>query len=669
MLKNSTTLKFLASTFVVAAFAFAFTASAIDFGSTTLKVGSKGEYVKTLQTLVGAIADGNFGPATKAKVATWQAANGLTVDGVFGKASMAKANANGSVSGNFPAGCTSASGFSTTTGQSCASVNANTFPAGCTSAAGFSPITGMSCAGSVATGNGSLSGSFGTISDLAQISSLSAEEVGAGQKDVQVLGFDATTSKDGDVGMSSIKLTFDASGNDSADSDRLTDYLSNVNVWMGSTKIGSSSTADFTKESTGVYSKTIQLSGAVIKADTTAKFYVSVDAVSNLDSGDIDSDAWSVAINNIRYIDGSGVTTTDSITDTDMANVNYATAGDGVAISFVNFSTAADTELKINISSDTPQAGLVTVKTATGADTNGVLLTKGTFKVEGTSNVWLDEVPFLFTTNATNVDDVTPTVYFTIDGTEYSESMTSSSGTTETITFNDLNKTLTAGKTYTFTVKADVNDIETTYFDEGDYLKAELTSTTRASIIAENSQGDQLTNSTEMTGVASGNIQYFYSISPVVTVVSKSIVANANGNSAPTSATAKMQLKVTAMGGTLYLNGDDATSNEFITLAVDGGDASSSVSSYTFTTSGTYTVTNSGAGEEYYTLNEGDSMYVDIEAVVSEATGSSAILVGMKGSAVLFGTASTSVATRAANSLSFTSLTDTLKTGKTTLDS
>ncbi len=667
MLKNSTTLKFLASTFVVALFAVAFTASAMDFGSTTLKVGSKGEYVKTLQTLVGAIADGNFGPATKAKVATWQAANGLTVDGVFGKASMAKANANGSVSGNFPAGCTSASGFSTTTGQSCASVNANTFPAGCTSAAGFSPITGMSCAGSVSTGNGSLSGSFGTVSDLAQISSLSNEEVGAGQKDVQVLGFDATTSKDGDVGMSSIKLTFDASGNNAADSDRLTDYLSNVNVWMGSTKIGSSSTADFTKESTGVYSKTIQLSGAVIKADTTAKFYVSVDAVSNLDSGDIDSDAWSVAINNIRYIDGSGVTTTDSITDGDMANVNYAAAGDGVAISFVNFSTAADTELKINISSDAPQAGLVTVNTT--SDTKGVTLLKGTMKVEGTSNVWLDEVPFLFTTNATNAEEVAGIVYFTIDGTEYSENMTSNSGTTETITFNDLNKTLTAGKTYTFTVKADVNDIETSLFDEGDYLKAELTSTTRASIIAENAQGDQLTDSTEMTGVASGNIQYFYSISPVVTVVSKSIVANANGNSAPTSATAKMQLKVTAQGGTVYLNGDDATSNEFITLAVDGGDASSSVSSYTFTTSGTYTVTNSGAGEEYYTLNEGDSMYVDIEAVVSEATGSSAILVGMKGSAVLFGTADTTKATRSTNSLSFTSLTDLLKTGKTTLDS
>lgn len=639
MLKNSTTLKFLASTFVVAAFAFAFTASAMDFGSTTLKVGSKGEYVKTLQTLVGATADGNFGQMTKTKVMAWQAANGLTADGMFGMKSMAKANG----------GAVVVSG-----GTVCP--NGNLMSNNCMPAT--TPTTPSS-----------LSGSFGTISDLAQISSLSAEEVGAGQKDVQVLGFDATTSKDGDVGMSSIKLTFDASGNNAADSDRLTDYLSNVNVWMGSTKIGSSSTADFTKESTGVYSKTIQLSGAVIKADTTAKFYVSVDAVSNLDSGDIDSDAWSVAINNIRYIDGSGVTTTDSITDTDMSNVNYATAGDGVAISFVNFSTAADTELKINISSDTPQAGLVTVKTATGADTNGVLLTKGTFKVEGTSNVWLDEVPFLFTTNATNVDDVTPTVYFTIDGTEYSESMTSSSGTTEVITFNDLNKTLTAGKTYSFTVKADVNDIETTYFDEGDYLKAELTSTTRASIIVENAQGDQLTDSTEMTGVASGNIQYFYSISPVVTVVSKSIVANANGNSAPTSATAKMQLKVTAMGGTLYLNGDDATSNEFITLAVDGGDASSSVSSYTFTTSGTYTVTNSGAGEEYYTLNEGDSMYVDIEAVVSEATGSSAILVGMKGSAVLFGTASTSVATRAANSLSFTSLTDTLKTGKTTLDS
>lgn len=65
--------------------------SSLDFGTATLRVGSSGQYVKNLQTLVGAVSDGAFGPNTKAKVMAWQAANGLVADGVFGPASRAKA--------------------------------------------------------------------------------------------------------------------------------------------------------------------------------------------------------------------------------------------------------------------------------------------------------------------------------------------------------------------------------------------------------------------------------------------------------------------------------------------------------------------------------------------------------------------------------------------------
>ncbi len=649
----------IGSLVVALAFGVMLTASAYTFTSPTLRVGSSGAAVMELQKLVGVTADGSFGPMTKAAVATWQAANGLTADGVFGAMSMAKANGGSTVIGTgdlCPNGNTLASNCATApsgSGNVALCPNGMTLSSNCTTSA-----TGST--------SGTLAGLSGEIADINQLATYSNEEVGAGQKEVKVMGFDVQASKDGDIKLSSIKLTFDSSGNLTGDSDRLTDYVSNVTVWMGSTKIGSASTADFTKDATGVYSKTIGLDNTIVKADVTEKFYVAVDSISNLDSGDIDSDSWTVGIVNIRYVDGAGVTTTES--SALPAAIDYDNVADGLAISFVSFSAAVDTELKITVGSDTPLAGVSKVKTASGAQTSKVVLLTGKMTVDGTSNVWLDEVPFLFTTNATDVEQVAPTVYFTIDGTEYSESMTASSGTTETITFNNLDKTLTAGKSYTFTVTADVEDIETTYFDEGDYLKAELTSTTRGSIIAENAEGDQLTDGTEMTGTAMGNIQYFYSVAPKVELVSKSIVANDNGSAASTSATAKMKIAITAQGGTIYLNGDDATSNEFITLAVDGGDASSSVSSYTFTTSGT-TVTNSGTGEEYYTINDGETMYVDIEAVVVEAAGSSAILVGMKGTAVLFGTATTSVATRAASSLSFTALTDVLKTGKVTLDS
>jgi hypothetical protein len=525
------------------------------------------------------------------------------------------------------------------------------YPAGCSSTVGYSMTTGMKCdGGSVSTGP--LAGTAGTVT-YSQLSQYSSEEVGEGVNDIKVAGFELEAS-DGDVSLRSFKLTFDDTGYGAGDSTRLMDYIESVSIWQGSTKVGTAMAEDFTRDSTAVYSKVVTVSNAVVRDGDTEKFYISVDGANSIDSGDISSDSWTVDPINVRYEDGGGVVSTDTITQSP------------IPLSFVTAATASDTELKITLDSGL-QAGVVTVNTT--SDTNGVLLLKGTFKVEGDSDVWLDEVPFLFTTNATNVDAVTPTVYFTIDGTEYSESMTASAGTTEVITFNELDKTLDPG-TYTFTVEADVNDIEDSTFDEGDYLSAALDATRRASIIAEGN-GTQLTDSTEMTGVASGTIQYFYSKAPTVTVVSKSITPNDNGSNPAVSATAKIKLAITANGGTLYLNGDDESTaaKEFFGIAVDGGDASSSVSSYTFTPSGTYTVTNGGADNEYYTLNEGDIMYVDIESVVVEATGSSAILVGMKGDEILFGTDLTSDTTRSANTLNFTTLLDLLKTGKTTLDS
>jgi putative chitinase len=49
-----------------------------------LKVGSKGDDVKKLQTKLGLTADGVFGNGTAEAVKKWQGANGLTADGIVG---------------------------------------------------------------------------------------------------------------------------------------------------------------------------------------------------------------------------------------------------------------------------------------------------------------------------------------------------------------------------------------------------------------------------------------------------------------------------------------------------------------------------------------------------------------------------------------------------------
>lgn len=59
-----------------------------------LKVGSKGEDVKKLQTKLGTNPDGSFGPGTEKLVKEWQTANGLTADGIVGDATWAKMGLN-----------------------------------------------------------------------------------------------------------------------------------------------------------------------------------------------------------------------------------------------------------------------------------------------------------------------------------------------------------------------------------------------------------------------------------------------------------------------------------------------------------------------------------------------------------------------------------------------
>lgn len=52
--------------------------------SVVLNVGSRGPAVVRVQKIVGASADGIYGPNTKAKVAAWQKAKGIPSDGVWG---------------------------------------------------------------------------------------------------------------------------------------------------------------------------------------------------------------------------------------------------------------------------------------------------------------------------------------------------------------------------------------------------------------------------------------------------------------------------------------------------------------------------------------------------------------------------------------------------------
>ena len=586
--------------------------------TSTLRLGSTGAEVVCLQQSLGGLtADGKFGPATQAAVIAWQTNENLTADGVFGPRSNAAWMANQGNVGVFPAGCTSAVGYSTTvgglrcdsgvsnlppgcqagdlfsrtSGVSCTALT--NLPAGCTSTAGYSPTTGVRCDGTVTptpTPAGPLAGTDGTIADMNTLSQYSAEEVGAGQKDIKVLGVEIEASKDGDIGINSIKVRFDSNGNAAADSDRIEDYLKSISIWQGGTKVGSADTSEFTKVSTGLYTKVVTLSDSVVRAGATEKFYVSVDAVSNLDSGDIDSDSWTIALDNVRYVDGSGVVTTE--TAQIPADMDWDAAADGISLTFASFSSAADTELKISTNS-TP--GSQVIKVSTTNDTNNVTLLKGKFVLDGTSDVWLDELPITLTTTGDSVDALASSITLVLGDKTYTESLGANCTTScalgtanPVVTFDNLDYTITAGDTVNFTVKVDLNNIEetgvtATDFDAGDTLLASLTATNRAAMVVENSQGDSLTDATERTGSATGLAQAFYATGIQVALVSvtNSAVNKATINDTSDNADVTFVYDVTAFGADIYVDGTvtedgdgtyaDGTGNNFYVTRADTG--------------------------------------------------------------------------------------------------
>ena len=590
--------KFLIGTFAVAALAFAVVVSAAyDFGPSTLKVGSKGEYVKTLQTLVGASpVDGVFGKGTKAKVMAWQANNGLTADGVFGPMSKAKANAVA------------------TTGTTTSTVP------GCTAGALFSSTTGAPCGTSTTTPT-VVTGGAGDIQAVEVLSSVSNEKVGEGDVDHKVFAYTVEADNGSDIALNSVKLNLQKTSG--TGSTKLNRYANNVSVWMGSTKVGSALVSSFS-ETNNVYSKSIPLSGAVVKADQKATFYVSVDALGNIDSTDLNSNGWTVTLESTRFTDGTGAILTDT------------TSGINKTFQFASLATANDVELKVNLSSSNMKAA--TVKVSTTSNTNQVELLRFTMKAQG-SNMLIDQIPVLFTASTGDLDEVTSNVTLKIAGNTYNESVVTSSAASTNVLFNDLNLSVAKDATVEGVIYADVNDIEAGYFDEGTSLKAEITSALVAAtsgnyIDVEDVNGDQLVTG-DRSGSAMGEAMTFRStgVNTVMGTVTYDKTTDTSGNI--TSVTYNIPVSVTSFGNTLYLGqsvqlaASASASNAFAYVFQNSSNPSASDTSASVST--TFATTDAVTEGNGYRLDDGVTKHFTLTVnLITPTTASNSYRVALK---------------------------------------
>ena len=545
------TFKFLVATVALVAVMAIGSAKAAYVHTGLLKMGMTSSQVMSLQQtlnsngfLVSTTGAGSpgmesmyFGSKTKSAVMAFQSAKGLKADGIVGvqTGTALAALTGGSVA--LPAGCTSTTGYSTTTGQPCTST-AN-YPAGCTSSVGYSPTTGQPCNGSTNGGsNGPLSGTAGDITVSSYTSGLETN-VGEGDSNKKVLGFEIEADAGSDVAISSVKVNFENTGSGSK---RLTRYADTISIWdQNGNKVGSSSASDFS-ESSNVYSRSISLSNVVIRADQKMRFYVAVTADSNIDSADYSADSWTATLDSVRFNDASGAILTESLGTSIQRTFN-----------FTSLATANDLELKVGLSSSNLKAQ--TVKASTTSSTNNVELLKFTMKAQGGA-MHVDQIPVLFTTSDNNLSDVTGNVTLNIDGSSFSETVSTSSSASTTITFDDLDLDLSADETITGTITADINSV--TGYLEGTTLMASIpsnyvTQTSYIYIDAEDVNGDQLVTG-DRSGSATGELMTFRSTG-VNTVMGTADLSgkttDTSGN--VTSVTYKIPVSVTSFGNTLYV--------------------------------------------------------------------------------------------------------------------
>ncbi len=550
-----------------------------------LSVGSTGADVSALQSWLiskgfaipsissGAAMPGYFGQQTKTAVVAYQASVGLPATGFVGPLTRGILN-DGSPVVSGPVPCP--------VGYNCTPTNPS------------NPST---------PSTGSLAGTDGQIETVELLSQYSDEEVGEGETDVKVFGFEVEASNDGDIALKSIKVEIVPDG---SNSDHLDDYIEGVTIWQGSTKIGSADADDFSQADNDNWTKTVVVNNSVVRSDETEKFYISVDAVNSFDSSDIDNDAHTIDITSIRYEDGSGVVSTDAVTIA------------AQQMDFVSFSESADTEIKFSTDSSSPEAGIVVVDD--NDDTDDVTMLVGKIKVEGTSDIALDEVPVTLTVSgATDVDAVVNSVTLKIDGEEYSETVSTSAVATASVVFNNLDITLEAGKTYTFTVTADINNIDAVVFDEGDTLTVSVTSTNRDYVDAEDEEGDQVSDN-DKTGTVTGDAQQFRTNGIALTLVSTDTDATTGTSANDDVGLFTIKYKVTAIGDTVYISSLATTAG--VTFAVDkGGTATTSVTIVGALVNNTDT-TMTSVGNYEIEDGESETFTLSVSVPISAASGS-----------------------------------------------
>ena len=459
---------------------------------TNLKYGMKNNDIKLMQEKLGVINTGYFGPLTLAAVNSFQIKYrseildplGLTsATGFVGAATRAKLNTlycGGAATGGvtiYPAGCTSAAGFSITTGYPCST--AITYPAGCTSAVGFSPTTGVKCDNTTVITvpvTTATEGSLTLVSaPVATIASVGPSEIGDA-----IMAF-GVKAKDSAMSIKRVDVRLQSSA-----SALPWKYFTNLYLYQDSTLVATlpvtSTSLIETNFGTDYTARFDGLNVAIAK-DATANFTVKADIVATIPATPVTYTVGITSMDAIRGIDGIGLN--QYVYDTGTAY--------NKSITFT-----ATNQGKLNVISDAANPVISNIATSTTSSTTGIIAT--VFDLQNTSkyDVTVKQI------TATIDNNAGVSGYYLYDGSTLISAV-GNPGTTA-LSFSNLNYVVAAGTTKVLTIKLDAAQ--------------SASGPVKADVVTVSSAVDTMYNIIAPVSTATGNVLTLQSSGAVLTFVS-----------------------------------------------------------------------------------------------------------------------------------------------------
>ena len=519
--------------------------------NTDLQQGMTSDSVKDLQIKLGVTpTSGYFGPITLAAVKTFQTSNGIINTGYVGPLTRGALNALYCTpvtpvvpATTYPAGCTSAVGFSITTGLAC-SGEVVSYPAGCTSAVGFSPTTGLSCAGTTTTTIAAPS--YGTLSVVSYPVSNPQTTLYGGITYEAAAGQYKATGSDIIIRKIPIEII-------STDATVFPwQAFTAVSIWDGSTMLVSVPVTQANLiENTFAKDYTLDISGLSISIPKTTQkvLTVKVDAITNA----------------VTAVTGTTFTVRilyTGVVNMDTAGVTYtAASGANIDSSLLTLSAAQAATITTTAATDNPLAGnIIGSKTAT----TKVDLLKFNVKVENVNATFNSGSATLTDGNSrvTSLELWDGSTLIASDAPDGSH----------VIAWSNFTLPISAGTTKTLTLKANLIQFASTY------AGGNSVSVSTGPILTGIDTNSNVVSAAGST--VTGNTQYIYIEAPIFTYVSSSATVKGTGASNLSNiGDTAIVFSVTANGGDIYI---PQVGNSTTTLGMDelltGGTATTSTS-------------------------------------------------------------------------------------------